>query len=308
MPPRTARKENFQRYRSLSKVFTKLPDKIPNVPTMMIDMLEYVCHIILMETDLDKLRDLQIRLEQLLPHCIPHIAHGRVHSRLQLVALALDLAHSVDWVSEDWHNAILQFQYVKSRLLLDNARRNTELSQHPSMTNEYKDTMNGLKFQFTIATFREDLKVDSIRNVERAIDQYRSSLQLIYGSPVPHHLEAFVMADVYSPAQHANLSNAERLKHHCRQLHDPNVLHSILLRWAEVILDPPALIQIGYGGVMTTMMTYQALAKTLRHSKRKRNDEPRCRKKIGMPRNNSLWFREQPNHRWNRIPRILQSR
>ena len=69
VPPRTARKENFQRYRSLSKKFTKLPDKIPNVPTMitmMIDTLEYFCQIILMETNLDKLRDLQIRLEQLI--------------------------------------------------------------------------------------------------------------------------------------------------------------------------------------------------------------------------------------------------
>ena len=83
--------------------------------------------------------------------------------------------------------------------------------------------MNQLKFQFTIATFREDVKVDSIRNIERAMDQYRPSLQLIYDSPIPHHLEAFVVADVYSPAQHTNLSNAKRLKHHCQQLDDPNV-------------------------------------------------------------------------------------
>ena len=33
---------------------------------MMIDMLEYICQIILMETNLDKLGDLQIRLEQLI--------------------------------------------------------------------------------------------------------------------------------------------------------------------------------------------------------------------------------------------------
>jgi Myb-like DNA-binding domain len=294
MPARVAaaaspdgRQNNFQRYRSLSKVFTSLPDKLPDVGDMMCDMIEYLCQVMLMENslDLERLSTLQIRLEQLLPQAADYLnTAGRINSRLQLVALKLDLAHSATWKPDDWDNAIQQLHYVRMRMLLttandppiisnssgshshatgsDNTTRNDQLLQHPSMTDEYKEAMKGLRWQRALAHFRENLtaattsRTTSVRTIEAAIDQYRRSLQLIYGTPVPPDREAFVKADVYSPRgkqqpQHQAMihTTAERLLSHIRQRHEGNAASSVLLRWAEVILDPPTLIQLSYGGV-----------------------------------------------------------
>lgn len=84
--------------RSLSKVFTVLPTKpLPSYPQMVLDQVEYLMHVILLETDFARAVQLRKDLEAALQTCTSLengralLRTGRLLSRLHLTTLACDV-------------------------------------------------------------------------------------------------------------------------------------------------------------------------------------------------------------------------
>ena len=87
------------RMRSLSKVFTSLPDKpLPSYAQMVVDQIEFLMHVILLETDPNRAVDHQNNLLQAVdvfrnnvPTGKELMQSGRLYSRMMLTSLACDL-------------------------------------------------------------------------------------------------------------------------------------------------------------------------------------------------------------------------
>jgi hypothetical protein len=89
VPPR--RKSHPElRARSLSKVFNQLPPMLPTLKQMEMDMIEYMCHVCLLESNPARLQALRNSLIDLsLRHEIP--PRGRLMNRIMLASLAVDI-------------------------------------------------------------------------------------------------------------------------------------------------------------------------------------------------------------------------
>ena len=89
---------NFNRLRSMSKVFTTLPPVLPTYQQMVADQMEYLCHLMLLETMPDRVLTYKRDYECVLRNFArttdgPKLLQtpGRLHSRGLLAALAADL-------------------------------------------------------------------------------------------------------------------------------------------------------------------------------------------------------------------------
>ena len=140
-----ASEKNLRRLRSISKVFTTLPDTLPDHQTMMVDQVEYWCHIVLLETEPEKVASHKIQLEaacQALTqtdHADMLFKKGRLYSRIQLTSAASDISilhlddgkdeedmesdirHASNYTSDDWKMAKEQLILLKGIMQRKNA-------------------------------------------------------------------------------------------------------------------------------------------------------------------------------------------
>ena len=91
-------KDNMTRARSLSRVFNTLPARLPSWMEMNQDMLEYICHAVLLEQDLKKRMALKKELENAIVSVhsmcgadFEIAERGRLFTRLRLTGLAEDI-------------------------------------------------------------------------------------------------------------------------------------------------------------------------------------------------------------------------
>jgi hypothetical protein len=87
------------RLRSISRVFTPLPPKLPSYQQMLMDIVEYWCHVCMLETVPEKLMEHKTQLEAAMDdlkrntqgQSKSYLRKGRLYSRLQLTNLTIDM-------------------------------------------------------------------------------------------------------------------------------------------------------------------------------------------------------------------------
>jgi hypothetical protein len=88
--PRRPAPKDLLRVRSLSKVFNQLPLVLPNLTEIQLDVVEWYCHVCLLETDAGRLNYLVQQLSRALGEHQPRM-YGRLYNRLHMVALWSDI-------------------------------------------------------------------------------------------------------------------------------------------------------------------------------------------------------------------------
>jgi len=151
-PPLPKRRGSFaqQRARSLSKVFNQLPNSLPNRKEIEMDVMEYFCHIMLLETDPHKLSYYKKELHQLMEtHKLRK--YGRFYTRMRLTACCTDIGcirieestddsdedsqddecipFSVDISKEEWTSTKENFILLKSLFLRQDANASVPTKQ-----------------------------------------------------------------------------------------------------------------------------------------------------------------------------------
>ena len=77
--------------RTLSHVFTQLPKNLPNRADIHVDVLEWLMHVALLQTDPVKLHQHILDIEQAITNVDAKIGYGRLHSRMHLTAFYADV-------------------------------------------------------------------------------------------------------------------------------------------------------------------------------------------------------------------------
>lgn len=189
-------RHSFQgsRMRSLSKVFTSLPDKpLPSYAEMVVDQIEFLMHVILLETDPKRASDHQNNLLQavdLFQNYVPNgkalMQSGRLYSRMMLTSLACDLItlssrsteggdvlQASELPAEGWKTIKERLVTLKNILLKQNANAavdfhgdavippdavDEQLACHEMMTVDFDEVTLLLRVHETIAQFKEELE------------------------------------------------------------------------------------------------------------------------------------------------------
>jgi hypothetical protein len=91
-PPLPSRRplKDLLRVRSLSKVLYQLPLVLPDLQEIQLDVVEWYCHVCLLETNTTRLTTLVAQLSQALGEHRPR-TYGRLYNRLHMVALWNDI-------------------------------------------------------------------------------------------------------------------------------------------------------------------------------------------------------------------------
>lgn len=89
IPPRAS--QELRRDQSISRVFNELPQDLPDLNTIQMDVLEYLCHLILNETDHSRMIVHRSRLVRLLKEHEELPKFGRFYSRFLITCCAADL-------------------------------------------------------------------------------------------------------------------------------------------------------------------------------------------------------------------------
>ena len=90
IPPRKSIKNDFVRARSLTKVFNQLPLVLPDLTEIQLDIVEWYCHVCLLESNPVRLQHFRQELIIALGHHQPR-RYGRLYNRLHLTALWNDV-------------------------------------------------------------------------------------------------------------------------------------------------------------------------------------------------------------------------
>jgi len=184
---------NFNRLRSMSRVFTTLPPVLPTYQQMVADQMEYLCHLMLLETMPDRVLQYKKDYECVLRNFSrttdgPKLLKtpGRLHSRMLLAALAADLflvreedekdeaikvVSPASVTADDWNMLREQLIHLKGVLLQQNANNavlssstrkpalpDTELEKHEMMNVDYREVLQLLEVQRAMAALREGLQ------------------------------------------------------------------------------------------------------------------------------------------------------
>jgi hypothetical protein len=161
----SASHQGLSRVRSLSRLFTKLPDNLPTYPQMLADQLEYLMHIVLLETSPRRASQHMESLKAVyetfrsIPNGRRLLSSGRLYSRSMLTSLASDVAimtvdggehHDVghngndiseehivaasDLKAENWDMLQQQLEQLREILLRKNANAAPQFDTDPSET------------------------------------------------------------------------------------------------------------------------------------------------------------------------------
>lgn len=184
---------DLNRIRSLSKVFTVLPATLPSYQQMVADHLEFLSHILLLETSSDRLLKTKQDYEVAVSHFVSLSegkellkAPGRLHSRCLLAALVADLhlvqpnpegdgseqiQAPVTMSANDWKCIREKLMQLRGTLLQKNANfpmgmlasegsaeEDAQSAQHPMMTEDFDHVLKLLDVQCELAAFRANLK------------------------------------------------------------------------------------------------------------------------------------------------------
>jgi hypothetical protein len=189
-------RQSFQgsRLRSLSKVFTSLPDKpLPSYAQMVVDQIEFLMHVILLETDPKRASEHQnnlLRAVDVFQNFIPNgkvlMQSGRLYSRMMLTSLACDLIalnskggegedllQASELPSEGWKTIKERLASLKNLLLKQNANASVDfhgdtvippdamdeqLACHEMMTVDFDEVTLLLLVHEEIAHLKEQLE------------------------------------------------------------------------------------------------------------------------------------------------------
>lgn len=181
---------------SLSKMFNQLPENLPNVREMQMDIMEFICHCMLVEINTEKAYEFSKQLEKATEgHQIP--SHGRLCSRMRIATFLKDFVgiavtsddtleaddpreYSIDVPSDTWNYHAEQLAHLKGLLLRKDANtfvpsqlqgygedegiletKNDELNddfgKHEMFQEPYKECITLLQVQKAIISLREEI-------------------------------------------------------------------------------------------------------------------------------------------------------
>ena len=205
---RRSSSEGLHRMRSISKVFNVLPANLPRARDIWRDVLEFVCHVLLLETDVHRhsqfLQDFEYVASKEQLH-----TRGRLFTRVKLASLASgitclrleddeedtkDAPHpvrsSLDVTPEEWKRMEEEWVLMKSYLLRADANAvvaeedqnvqveekddSSSVEDHAMFQEDYREVGRLLHYQHVLAVWKNELK--ELLNVEGTVKDRRVML------------------------------------------------------------------------------------------------------------------------------------
>lgn len=145
MPQSAAQTMMIHRMRSISKVFNILPTKLPRWRDILIDVMEYICHIILLETDVYRQSQYIQDIELAWKAFGEEVHYGRLVTRMHITSMASSILHlrleddnrsptpssqsttpssiesSLDVTSERWEQFLQEWEVLRGYMLRPDA-------------------------------------------------------------------------------------------------------------------------------------------------------------------------------------------
>jgi hypothetical protein len=210
----TSLKENLSR--SFSRTFASLPRSLPNYADCQLDVMEYLCHVTLLATDLPRIQSTLADFEVFVSH-VEGGNFGRLHSRLELTAFYVELCgvpvtqtatdesslstneRSLDSLPPaEWQRFKEQFLQLKIKLLRQDAnvlvpiqvfgcrgsgdaqpndRVDLELEQHDMMQHKAVRMCEHLAIQDCLASLRTALDQIQQQRPRNIVPEVRAALK-----------------------------------------------------------------------------------------------------------------------------------
>lgn len=203
IPPMPSRQTSgMNRDRSFSKVFNQLPPHLPTLQEMQMDLMEYLCHLILLQTNVAKALLYKTQLTQVLESHQIH-KYGRFYSRLNLTALGCDLLCLPEsetpetWTTpQDWAHMREQLVLTKSLLL----RRDANVWVPTAMEESESPTPAGAALETTPSLPQPNDAIDhQLETHEMFQDTYQQVYEFVHVQEIIARLRLSLQEVIVTP-------------------------------------------------------------------------------------------------------------